>query len=153
MQLRNKFAAFTAVAALGAASLFAQAKFAPRAGGHEGRSLRMMSVELNLTDAQKTQIQSIFQESSQSAKPIRQDLMATRKSLKAAVQAGDTAQIQQLSATLGNDTGQLAGIHNTALANVYKTLTPDQQQKWNSLQQARHGHFRGGDRGQAKQAN
>jgi Spy/CpxP family protein refolding chaperone len=144
MQLTNKFAAFTALAALGAVSLFAQPRFGPRAGMHEGRSLRMMSAELNLTDAQKTEIKSIYQDASQSAKPVRQDLMAARKSLKAAVQAGDTAQIQQLSATVGNDLGQLEAIHGTAAAKVYKTLTPDQQQKWNSLQQARRPHPRRG---------
>jgi Spy/CpxP family protein refolding chaperone len=145
--LTHKLGAFTALAALGAVALFAQPKFGPRAGQREGRQMRMMSAVLNLTEAQKTQIKSIFQESRDSAKPVRQDLMATRKSLAAAVKAGDTAQIQQLSATIGNDLGQLSAIHSSAMAKVYKTLTPDQQQKWDSLEQARRPHF--GARGRA----
>jgi Spy/CpxP family protein refolding chaperone len=155
--LTHKFAAFSALAVLGAASLLAQPKFGPRAGQREGRQMRMMSAVLNLSDAQKTQIKSIFQESRDAAKPVRQDLMATRQSLAAAVKAGDTATIQQLSATVGNDLGQLGSIHSSAMAKVYKTLTPDQQQKWDSLEQARRphfgGHMRGGRGHQAPPAN
>ncbi|MBZ5610308.1 MAG: Spy/CpxP family protein refolding chaperone [Acidobacteriia bacterium] len=139
MQLRtNKFVAFSALAALGAAGLFAQQRLAARAGQREGRPLRVMSAVLNLTDAQQTQVKSIFQDARKSAQPVRQQLMSTRQSLEAAVQAGDADQIQQLSATVGNATGQLTAIRSSAFAKIYKTLTPDQQQKWGSLQQAMH---------------
>ena len=37
--------------------------------------------ELNLTDAQKAQAKSIFQDARESAQPVRQQLMETRKSL------------------------------------------------------------------------
>ena len=143
MQLRtNQLAAFSALAALGAASLFAQQRFAPRAGQREGRALGVMSTVLNLSDAQKAQVKSIFQDSRQSAQPVRQQLMANRKSLAAAVQAGDADQIQQLSATVGSQMGQLTAIRSSAFAKVYKILTPDQQQKWSSFQQAMHPHRR-----------
>jgi Spy/CpxP family protein refolding chaperone len=141
MQFTRKFAAWTAVAALGAAGLFAAET--PQARQHgRGRFGHFMS-ELNLTDAQKAQAKSIFQGARQSAQPVRQQLMETRKSLRAAIKANNTAQIQQLSATEGNEIGQLAAIHGSAFAKVYQTLTPDQKQKADALEQARHARHQG----------
>jgi Spy/CpxP family protein refolding chaperone len=134
--LRNKFAAWTAVAALGAASLFAAETSA--AGGHRhGRMGAFLSNYLSLTAAQQAQTKSIFQAARQSGQPIRQQLKQTRQSLRAAVEANNTAQIQQLAATEGSQVGQLAAVRSTAMAKVYQILTPDQQQKLASLRQAR----------------
>jgi Spy/CpxP family protein refolding chaperone len=136
ISLRNKFAAWTAIAALGTVSLFAAETSA--AGGHRhGRMGAFLSSYLNLTPAQQTQAKSIFQGARQSGQPIRQQLKQTRQSLRAAVQANDAAQIQQLAASEGSQIGQLAAIRSTAMAKVYQMLTPDQQQKLASLQQAR----------------
>lgn len=137
---RNRFAALTAVAALGAASLFAAETSAAggAAGVHRhGHWGAFLSSYLNLTAAQQTQAKSIFQDARQSAMPIRQQLKQTRQSLRAAIQANNTAQIQQLAASEGNEIGQLAAIRGTAMAKMYQILTPDQQQKLQSLQQAR----------------
>lgn len=133
---RNKFAAWTAVAALGAASLFA-APTSPNGGHRHGRMGAFLSTYLNLTPAQQTQAKSIFQDARQSGQPVRQQLKQTRQSLHAAVQANDTAQIQQLAAAEGTQMGQLAAIRGTAMAKVYQILTPDQQQKLAQLRQAR----------------
>lgn len=134
---RNRFAAWTAVAVLGATSIYAaQTSFA---GGHRhGRMSAFLSSYLSLTPAQQTQAQAIFQEARQSGQPIRQQLKQTRESLWAAIQSNNTAQIQQLAATEGSQVGQLAAIRGTTMAKVYQILTPDQQQKLASLQQARH---------------
>ena len=86
--LSKKFAAFTAVAALGASSLvFAAETHNPR---HFRRNGALMQV---LNDSQKAQAKTVFQQARESAKPIRQQLMETRKSLRAAVQSGNTDQI------------------------------------------------------------
>ncbi len=134
--LTKKFAAFSAVAVLGTASLV----FAAQSPRHHARGADRMGGALAsvLTDAQKPQAKSIFQEARQSAQPIRQQLMETRKSLRAAIQANDTAQIQQLSATEGNEMRQLKAVHSAAFAKVYQMLTPDQQQKLTALQQSKH---------------
>src|ERR1700736_3986819 len=109
ISLRNKFAAWTAVAVLGAASLFAAESTA--GGGHRhGRMGAFLSSYLNLTADQQTQAESIFQSARQSAEPIRQQLKQTRQSLRVAVQANNTAQIQQLATTEGGEVGQLAAI-------------------------------------------
>ena len=86
-----------------------------------------------MTPAQQAQAKSIFQEARQSGQPIRQQLKQTRQSLWAAVQANNTAQIQQLASTEGSEIGQLAAIRGTAMAKVYQILTPDQQQKLASI--------------------
>src|SRR5882672_7891191 len=106
MQFTRKFAAWTAVAALGAAGVLAAETSQSRQWHGHGRFGQFMS-ELNLTDAQKAQAKSVFQEARQSAQPVRQQLMETRTSLRAAIEANDTAQIQQLSATEGTEIGQL----------------------------------------------
>ena len=147
--LRNKFAAWTAIAALGSVSLFAVETSS--AGGHRhGRKGAFLASYLNLTPAQQTQAKSIFQGARQSGQPIRQQLKQTRQSLRAAVQANDAAQIQQLAASEGGEMGQLAAIRGTAMAKVYQMLTPDQQQKLASLQQARRAAHHGS--GAASQA-
>jgi Spy/CpxP family protein refolding chaperone len=137
---RSKFAAWTAVAALGAASLFAAQTSAagPSAGHHRhGRMGAFLSSYLNLTPAQQAQQKTIFQNARQSAMPIHQQLKQTRQSLRAAIQANSTAQIQQLAQTEGSQIGQLAAIRSTAMAQAYQILTPDQQQQMAKLQQAR----------------
>jgi len=146
---RTRFAAWTACAALGAASLFAAETSA--SGGfhrHEHRGA-FLSKYLNLTAAQQTQTKSIFQGARQSAMPVRQQLKQTRQSLRAAIQTNNTAQIQQLAANEGSEVGQLAAIRGAAMAKVYQILTPEQQQKLQSLREAREArraarHSQGG---------
>jgi len=137
---RNNFAAWTGIAilgtSLGATSLFA-AQTSPASGHRHGRHGAFLSAYLNLTAAQKAQQKSIFQEARQSAQPVRQQLRETRESLRAAVQANNTEQIQQLAKTEGSELGQLMAIRSTAMAKVHQILTPEQQQKLAALEQAR----------------
>ena len=141
--LRKKMGAWMAVAALGTAGLLAQTPPPARQFQRQGRFGAGMAAALNLTDAQKSQMESIFQEARQSAQPVRQRLRQTRQSLLVAVKAGDSDQIQQLAATEGTEMGQLAAIHASARAKMFKILTPEQQQKLSSLQAAMHGPRRG----------
>jgi Spy/CpxP family protein refolding chaperone len=138
---RNKFAAWTAVAVLGAAtSLFAAETSpgtSPNNGHRHGRYAGLLS-SLNLTPAQQAQEKAIFQDARQSAQPLHQQLRQTRQALRAAVESNNTAQIQQLASTQGSELGQLMAIRSTAMAKVYQTLTPDQQQHLAALRAARH---------------
>jgi len=136
MQFSRKLTIWAAVASLGAAGLFAaETTPAQHLRGH-ARFERFMS-NLNLSDTQKAQVKSIFQSAHQSAMPIRQQLRQTRQSLRAAIKADNTGQIQQLATTEGSEFGQLAAIRGSAVAKVYQTLTPDQQSKWDARAQAR----------------
>jgi Spy/CpxP family protein refolding chaperone len=133
----NKFAAWTAIAVLGATTSLFAAPTSPAGGHRHGRHGAFLAAYLNLTPAQQAQEKSIFQGARQSGQPVRQQLRQTRQSLRTAVQANDTAQIQQLAQTEGGELGQLAAIRSTAMAKVHQILTPEQQQKLAALQQAR----------------
>jgi Spy/CpxP family protein refolding chaperone len=137
--LSKKTGAWIAVAALGATGLFAQTP-PPERHHHNGAKFAQ---ELNLTDAQKAQMKSIFHEARQQAAPFRDQLRQTRKSLRAAIKADNTDQIRQLSVTEGTELGQLMAIRASARANMYKMLTPEQQKKLSTLQAAMHRSRRG----------
>lgn len=131
---RKQLLACAALAAMGTFSVFAQqAQPAQRMRGQHG--VAKMAAELNLTADQQAQTKAIFRESRQSAMPVRQQLRQTRKDLQAAIQSGNTEQIQQLATTEGSQVGQLTAIRATAFSKVYKILTPEQQQKFLSIRQ------------------
>ena len=134
---RNKFAAWTAVAVLGATTSLFAAETSPTGDHRHGRHAGFLA-SLNLTPAQQAQEKAIFQDARQSAQPLRQQLRQTRQALRAAVESNNTAQIQQLASSRGSELGQLMAIRSTAMAKVYQTLTPDQQQKLAALREARH---------------
>jgi Spy/CpxP family protein refolding chaperone len=133
----NKFAAWTAIAVLGATTSLFAAPTSPAGGHRHGRHGAFLSAYLNLTPAQQAQEKSIFQATRQSAQPVRQQLRQTRQALRAAIETNNTAQIDQLAKTEGGELGELAAIRGTAMAKVHQILTPEQQQKLAALQQAR----------------
>jgi Spy/CpxP family protein refolding chaperone len=146
--MRHTVSKFATVAALAAGMAFAQAPAAPAQPGtatapHPARRAvraRMMR-ELGLTDAQKQQAKSIFQQARQSAQPVAQQMRANREALAAAVKANDTAQIQGLSARQGNLHGQLIEIRTGAMARFYATLTPEQKAKADAFRQKVRTHM------------
>ena len=89
---------------------------------------------LSMTPQQKDQARTTMQNARQSATPIRQELTSTNQALQAAVRSDDTAQIQRLSTTEGQEIGQLLAIRSSAVANVYKTLSPNQKTRADALQ-------------------
>src|SRR6185312_9294564 len=71
---------------------------------------------LNLTDAQKSQMKSIREQTRSTVKPVAVQLHQNRQALKAAIKANDTTQIQALSKTQGELRGQIAAIRNQSRA-------------------------------------
>jgi Spy/CpxP family protein refolding chaperone len=140
MQFVNRFAAWTAVATLGVAGLFAATTATTRLSREHWRGERgfgrFMSAYLNLTSQQRTQAKAIFEDSRQQSEPVRQQLMQTRDSLRAAIQADDMNQIKQLSATEGSEIGQLTATRSSAFAKAYQILTPAQKQKLAEFEKA-----------------
>jgi len=88
---------------------------------------------LNLTDAQREQAKATMQAMRQSAQPIRQQLKQVRQQMFQAIQANDTAAIQQLSAQEGSLKGQVLALRNQAFAKLYASLTPEQRAKADQL--------------------
>jgi hypothetical protein len=130
----SQFVAGAAITALGAAGLFAVVPRAQRNTTTSSEFVSSIETVLGMTPTQKDEAQTCFQQAQQQAQPIRQQLMNTRTSLRAAIRNDDTAQIQRLSTVEGQEIGQLAAIRAGAVAKVYKTLTPDQRTKATALQ-------------------
>lgn len=149
---------FATVAAMAAGMALAQAPTAPaqpnnsqaRVGMRKAIRQRMMQA-LNLTDAQKQQAKSIFQQARQSAQPLRAQLKQNRAALTAAVKADDVAQIHTLSAQRGTLEGQLLGIRSEAQAKFYSSLTPEQKAKADQMREQIKARFQ--ERMQQRRAN
>ena len=141
--MKRSFVNFATVAAMAAGMAFAQTPAAPAQGQQQGRvwthrrgamRQRMMQA-LNLTDAQKQQAKTIFQQARETAKPLREQLKQNREALAAAVKTDDVAQIKSLSAKQGELRGQMLAIRSEAMARFYATLTPEQKAKADQLHQ------------------
>lgn len=98
--------------------------------------LRHRIVEASdLTDAQKQQAKTIFQQAKLDAQPLKQELQQNRQALATAAKANDAAQIRQLATQQGNVMGQLVATRAQAMAKFYATLTPEQRAKADKIQQ------------------
>jgi len=126
--MRPYLVRFTVLGAMAATMALAQTTPAPAAPARNDFRREMIQA-LDLTAAQKQQAKTIFQNIHQQAQPLAMQLKQDRQSLKAAVQAGDTAQIQQLSTAMGTLHGQVLGIRSAGMAQFYALLTPDQKTK------------------------
>jgi Spy/CpxP family protein refolding chaperone len=122
-----------ATAALAAGMALAQTA-APHHNYRAAGRQRMMQA-LNLTDAQKAQAKSIFDQARQSTAPLRAELKQDREALRAAVKADDTAQIGKLSSKEGQVIGKLMTVRTEAMAKFYQQLTPEQRAKADQLHQ------------------
>jgi len=91
---------------------------------------------LNLTDAQKAQAKTIFQQAQAAAKPIRQELKQNHEKLSAAAKMSNSeGDIQRLATEQGRLVGKLIAIHTEARAKFYQMLTPEQRVKDDQLHQ------------------
>src|SRR5579871_3914004 len=126
--LPKQLVAYTGALTLGAFGLFAAGNI-PHKSATQDRFLAQVETVLSMTPAQKDQAQMAFDQAKQAAQPIRQQLKETAQALKAAIRSDNTDQIQRLSSVEGQDIGQLVTIRSTAVAKIYKTLTPDQRVK------------------------
>ena len=139
MQFKKQFLTWTAVTAMAAGSLFAM----PARNGRAHR-FDVMATRLGLSDAQKTQVKSIFANEHQLAKPVVQQLRQERQAVQAAVKAGKSdEEIQQLAAAEGPQLAQLAGLRASARAKFMAILTPAQQQQLTAMHQARSARRHG----------
>lgn len=115
---------------------------------HGQFDLDRLTQVLNLTDAQKGQAQTIFQDAQLSAKPIRQELKQNRERLSAAAKISNSeGDIQKLAKEQGRLLGELIAIRTEASAKFYQILTPEQRVKDDQLHQQLREKMRSKDRG------
>ncbi len=136
--MKRIFIAIAAAGVLAAGFASAQTTAAPPAGAGKGlRAVvrKRMLQALNLTGTQKQQAKTILQSARQTVQPLAQQLKQDRAALMAAVEAGDSARIQQLSTEIGSLRGNVLGVRSQAMSKVYALLTPDQKTKAEEFRQ------------------
>ncbi len=119
---------------LSATAALAQGPRGNGPGGPRGNGIDFLATLLGLTDVQKTQATEIFQAAETASSSLRETHATQRTALNDAAKsnAADTV-IDQLAATLGATSGQLAAIQTKAFAKFYALLTTDQRTKLDEL--------------------
>jgi Spy/CpxP family protein refolding chaperone len=107
--------------------------------GASGMS-RMMASRLGLTDAQKDQIKAAAQSHSDEWKALAQRAVTARQALHQAIAADtiDEAAIRQRSAEVAAVEADIAVARARSRAEMFKVLTPEQQEKAKALRRHRH---------------
>ncbi|MGA2327302.1 MAG: Spy/CpxP family protein refolding chaperone [Bryobacteraceae bacterium] len=128
MKLR-KLCGIMALSALVGGMLLAQGPgLRARRMGMRGRaSQELLAGYLGLTDAQKAQAKTIFDNAKAAAQPIRTEIQQARTNLNAAIKAGQP--VDAPAAAVGNLFGQLTAIQAKAREQFRAILTPDQLTK------------------------
>ncbi|HYL92165.1 MAG TPA: Spy/CpxP family protein refolding chaperone [Alphaproteobacteria bacterium] len=110
--------------------------FPGHAGYRHGRMFRHMARQLNLTDAQKTQIKDILKAEKPRVQPLMQQLRDNRKAQNANYTGVfDEAQARAFANKQAQIMSDLAVEHERVKAQIYAVLTPEQRQKAKDLMQ------------------
>jgi len=99
----------------------------PKTGAKAAKYLSSLNALLGLTSTQYQQAEVIFAGAVNAQAGIRSNMKFTRQGLTTAIRNNDSAGISQLSAALGNLTGQQTAIGANANAAFFQLLTTDQQ--------------------------
>ncbi|HEY7390661.1 MAG TPA: Spy/CpxP family protein refolding chaperone [Bryobacteraceae bacterium] len=144
----NSFLRHAAVITLAAGVVFAQgpngsqsSTAGTQAEGQDtvSRHLEKLAQVFDLTDSQKEQARTMFDQAEQSAKPVQQESQQNLEGLAAAAKSGKSeGDIQKLAQEEGRLLGQLLAIRTQAWAKFYQILTPEQRAKVEQTEE----HFR-----------
>ena len=101
--------------------------------GHRGFMSARLAQKLNLTDAQKAQVKQLNQQFRQDNKAFFEQVKATRKDVRAAKEANDTAKLDALKPTIEAQKAQMKQLRAAEEGKLLSVLTPDQQAQYNQL--------------------
>jgi Spy/CpxP family protein refolding chaperone len=113
-------------------------------GGWQGRGMRpggpMARLgfglgQLNLTPEQKQQVKSIFQGHQADFRSLAERARPARRALSDAIASGDESAIRQRSTEVGSVQTDRAVLMARVRNEIFKVLTPEQQQKAQALRQ------------------
>jgi protein CpxP len=103
-----------------------------------GHHMGWIARKLDLTDAQKTQIQSLIQAEQPNFQPLVKQLAANHQQMLVATRGGsfDEAQVRTLANQQAQTLAELMVVRERVISKVYGTvLTPDQKTKADALRQ------------------
>jgi Spy/CpxP family protein refolding chaperone len=136
--MHKKFFLITAILLAVAAGLAAtvSAQGRGRGFGHQHGWLKHMSKQLNLTEAQQTQIKTILADERGKTAPLRQQLRQNEQAQNAATNGSfDEAQARAFAGKQAQIMSDLMVEKQRAKSQIYSLLTPDQRQKALQLMQ------------------
>jgi Spy/CpxP family protein refolding chaperone len=96
--------------------------------------VKFLTTVLSLTSAQQQQALTIFTNAANSESGVHESMKSAHETLNAAVKDNDGAGITQAATNIGNLMAQIVAAHAKANAAFYQLLTPDQQTKFNQLE-------------------
>ena len=137
--MRNQWKTVSALAVISAGLVLAQGPPARRPpakaeGGPQARQVEFLATYLGLSDSQKDQAKTVFNNAAQAARALRDPLRQAREALRKASEGNRSdGEIDQLAATVGNLTGQIEAIDAKAQARFHALLTPEQTDKLNKM--------------------
>jgi len=109
-----------------------------------GHHMGWIARKLDLSDAQKTQVQALIQAERPNFQPLVQQLAANHQQMLTATRGGtfDEAQVRTLANQQAQTLAQLMVIRERIIAKAYNTvLTPDQKTKADALRQQMVNHI------------
>ena len=136
----KKWTTAVAVMALGASLAMAathEGGFGQHGRGEHGGFSEKFAQALNLTDAQKQQIQDIRKASREQNAAFFETAHNTMREFFAAKQANDTAKIEALKPTVEAQRAQMKQIRDAEMAKISTILTADQNAKWEQIKAER----------------
>ena len=137
--MHKKFFATIVIVLAAAAGLAAYAQHPGRGfGRHRGWMLQHMTKQLNLTEAQQTQIKSIMADSRTRMKPLMQQLHQNQQAQNANINGTfDEAQARAFAGKQAQVMTDLMVERQRTKSQIYAVLTPDQRAKAQQLMQER----------------
>ena len=142
--MHKKFIIVTAILMAVAAGL-ATSALAQRPGGgfgrHSGWMLKHMAKELNLTDAQQTQIKGIMADGKTRIMPLMKQLRQNEQAENANINGSfNETQARAFAGKQAQIMADLTVEKQRIRSQVYAVLTPEQRQKAQQLMQERQQH-------------
>ncbi len=117
-------------------------------GGRGGQFGERMAAKLNLTDAQKQQIKDVNQSFFNENKAFFESTRDTRRQIREAKEAGDTARLESLKATAQSQHAQMKQLRGAKMQRIEALLTSEQRAQWQAMKaereakRAERGHGR-----------
>jgi Spy/CpxP family protein refolding chaperone len=132
------------IAAGGVTAVWANARGGGPGGMMFGHHMGFIAHKLGLSDAQKTQIQSLIQAERPNFEPLVKQLAANHQQMLVATRGGsfDEAQVRTLANQQAQTLAELMVVRERLIAKAYNTvLTPDQKTKADTLRQQMFDHM------------
>ncbi|MBZ5504170.1 MAG: Spy/CpxP family protein refolding chaperone [Acidobacteriia bacterium] len=142
--MHKKFFIITAILLAVAAGLATSASAQRHGRGfdrHSGWMLKHMTKELNLTEAQQTQIKSIMADGKTRTMPLMQQLRQNEQAENANINGTfNESAVRTFAAKQAQITTDLIVEKQRTKSQIYAVLTPEQRQKAQQLMQERRQH-------------